>query len=73
MLLPSNLSLWKNSGMSLTSTEIMWFGTTSFVKSNQNFDICVSIAPFFVIWFFRITSNAEILSVATMIRLSPMS
>ena len=73
MLFPSYFSFWKNSGISFTSTEIIWFGRMSFVKSNQNFDICVSIAPFFVTLFFKITSNADILSVATIIRLSPLS
>ena len=73
MLFPSNFSCWKNSGISFTSTESIWFGTTSLVKSNQNLDICVRIAPLSVILFFKILSNAEIRSVATIIRLSPLS
>lgn len=44
-----------------------------FGKTNQNFDICVKMAPFFVILFFKIWSNAEILSVAVIMRLSPLS
>ena len=73
MLLPMNCGCWKNSGMSLLSTEIMWFGMMSFVKSNQNFDICVRTLPFFVILFLRMWSNAEMRSVATMMMLSPAS
>ena len=34
-----NISCWKNSGISFTSTEIMWFGRMSSVMSNQNLDI----------------------------------
>ena len=51
----------------------MWLGMISFVRSNQKRDICVRTVPFFTILFFKITSNAEILSVATMMSLSPMS
>ena len=40
---------------------------------NQNLDICVSTVPFLVIVFFRITSKQLIRSVATRIRLSPLS
>ena len=73
MLLPLNSSFWKNSGISLLSTDIIWLGTISFVKSNQNLDICVNMAPLSVILFLRMLSKADILSVATIIRLSPLS
>ena len=73
MLLPSNWGWRKNSGISFTSVVIMWFGRMSCVMSNQNFDICVSTVPFFVIVLLRITSKQLIRSVATRIRLSPLS
>ena len=73
MLLPSNLSWRKNSGISFTSTEIMWLGRMSFVMSNQNRDIWVSTVPFLSTLLSRITSKQLIRSVATMIRLSPLS
>ena len=44
----------------------MWFGTASRVRSNQNADIWLSTAPLPGTGVGRTTSNAEILSVATM-------
>ena len=73
MDLPSNFGCWKYSGMSFTSTESMWFGRMSLVISNQNLDICVRTVPFFVTSLCRITSKQLMRSVATMIRLSPLS
>ena len=43
------------------------------VRSNQNLDIWVRTVPFFVTSLFRMTSKQLIRSVATMIRLSPLS
>ena len=73
MLRPAYFSFWKNSGISFTSVEIIWFGTVFSVRLNQNLDICVKIAPLSFTSFFKITSNAEILSVAAIIKLSPLS
>ena len=41
--------------------------------NDMNLDIWVKIAPLSVTLFFKITSNAEILSVAVIIKLSPLS
>ena len=59
--------------MSFTSTDIMWLGRMSFVMSNQNRDIWVSTVPFLSTLLPRITSKQLMRSVATMIRLSPLS
>ena len=53
--------------------EIIWFGTISPVRSNQNFDIWVRTVPFFVTSLFKTTSKQLIRSVATIIRLFPLS
>ena len=54
MDLPVNSSERKYSGISAGSMEIMWFGIRSLVRSNQNADILVRMAPLSVILFFRI-------------------
>ena len=73
MLRRSNSGVRKNSGISAVSVLIMWFGMTSLVYSNQKRDSCVSTAPLSVMRFFKITSKAEMRSVATITRPSPTS
>ena len=55
------------------SWETTWFGWKDSVWPNQKYEICVSTSPLRGTPLGRITSNAEIRSVATNNRLSPKS
>ena len=56
---PSNSGFWNSAGMSPRSSEIMWFGTMSFVRLNQKEESLLSTMPLPGTGDGRMTSNAE--------------